>query len=85
MRNGGVFQLNREHTYLNQLYSRELEEPVIDRGRAELDEDARRLTSFVGIDDLKEVDFNLRPWAVNRETCCFYVPTGSAGFFLRRS
>ena len=25
-RGGGVFQLNREHTYLNQLYARELEE-----------------------------------------------------------
>lgn len=60
-RNGGVFQLNREHTYLNQLYARELAEEVICKERAERDEDARRLTSFVGIDRLAEVDGNLRP------------------------
>ena len=86
MRNGGVFQLNREHTYLNQLYSRELEEPVIDRGRAELDEDARRLTSFVGIDDLKEVDFNLRPWAGKTgRRAAFMFRRDQRDPFLRRS
>lgn len=60
-RNGGVFQLNREHTYLNRLYARELTEDVICRERAEQDEDARRLTAFVGIDCLTEVDRSLRP------------------------
>ena len=79
MRNGGVFQLNREHTYLNQLYSRELEEPVIDRSRAELDEDARRLTSFVGIDDLKEVDFNLRPWTIKPGDVLLLCSDGISG------
>ena len=59
MRNGGVFQLNREHNYLNQLYARELEEETIHKERAEQDVDARRLTSFVGIDHLREVDLNL--------------------------
>lgn len=60
-RNGGVFQLNREHTYLNQLYTRELGETIISKERAEQDTDARRLTSFVGIDRLTEVDGSLRP------------------------
>lgn len=60
-RNGGVFQLNREHTYLNQLYARELTEDIIRRERAEQDEDARRLTSFVGIDHLTETDGSRRP------------------------
>ena len=54
-RSGGVFQLNREHTYLNQLYTRELAEDIICKERAEQDEDARRLTAFVGIDRLTEV------------------------------
>ena len=53
-RDGGVFQLNREHTCLNQLYLQELEQPVIDKARAEQDEDTRRLTSFVGILRLAE-------------------------------
>lgn len=61
MRDGGVYQLNREHTYLNRLYARELEEETIDKSRAESDVDARRLTSFVGIDHLQEVDVSLRP------------------------
>lgn len=60
-RNGGVFQLNREHTYLNRLYARELTEDIICKERAEQDEDARRLTAFVGIDRLTEVDGNFRP------------------------
>ena len=46
-RSGGVFQLNQEHTYLNQLYARELTED-------------RRLTSFVGINCLEAVDGSLR-------------------------
>lgn len=61
MRDGGVFRLNQEHTFLNQLYEKELEQEVICRERAEQDEDAHRLTAFVGIDHLKELDFSLRP------------------------
>ena len=56
-----VFQLNREHTCLNDLYLRELHQEPIQKERAEQDEDARRLTSFVGIDCLEEVDQSLRP------------------------
>lgn len=57
-----VFQLNREHTCLNDLYLRELQQEPIQRERAEQDEDARRLTAFVGIDHLDRVDQSLRPW-----------------------
>lgn len=61
MRGGGVFQLNQEHTYLNQLYARELKQERIDKSRAEQDEDARRLTAFVGMPQLEQVDYSLRP------------------------
>ena len=60
-REGGVFQLNREHTCFNDLLLRQLEEGEIDRDRAAADEDARRLTAFVGMDPLEEVDQSLRP------------------------
>ena len=60
-RGEGVFQLNREHTCLNELYLRELEAEAIDKARAETDEDARRLTAFVGMDRLETVDQSLRP------------------------
>ena len=78
-RDGGVFQLNREHTCLNQLYLQELEQPVIDKARAEQDEDARRLTSFVGIDRLAEVDLNLRPLTLKRGDALLVCSHGISG------
>lgn len=78
-RDGGVFQLNREHTCLNQLYLQELEQPVIDKARAEQDEDARRLTSFVGIDRLAEVDLNLRPLTLKRGDALLLCSDGISG------
>ena len=78
-RDGGVFQLNREHTCLNQLYLQELEQPVIDKARAEQDEDARRLTSFVGIDRLAEVDLNLRPLTLKRGNALLVCSDGISG------
>ena len=79
MRDGGVFQLNREHTYLNQLYARELEQEVICKERAEQDEDARRLTGFVGIDHLQDVDYNLRPWQLQRGDALLLCSDGISG------
>ena len=63
-----VFQLNREHTCLNDLYLRELRQEPIQKERAERDEDARRLTAFVGIDRLEPVDQSLRPWRLEPGT-----------------
>ena len=79
MRNGGVFQLNREHNYLNQLYARELEEETIHKERVEQDVDARRLTSFVGIDHLREVDLNLRPWRIRPGDVLLLCSDGISG------
>lgn len=62
MRSGGVFQVNREHTRLNELYLGELGREPSDRARAETDEDARRLSSFLGMPELREVDRNLHPF-----------------------
>ena len=78
-RGEGVFQLNREHTYLNQLYARELEEETIDKDRAQNDADARRLTSFVGIDHLKEVDLNLKPWILKQGDVILLCSDGISG------
>lgn len=78
-REGGVFQLNQEHTCLNQLYLQELDQPVIDKARAENDEDTRRLTSFVGIDRLTEVDLNLQPLALQRGDALLLCSDGISG------
>ena len=79
MRNGGVFQLNREHTYLNRLYDAELSEDTIDKSRAEEDPDARRLTSFVGMGELKEADLNLRPWILGSGDVLLLCSDGISG------
>lgn len=62
MRHGGVFQVNREHTRLNELYLEELSREPSDPARAESDEDARRLSAFLGMPELREADYNRRPF-----------------------
>ena len=47
--------------------------------RAEQDEDARRLTSFVGIDRLAEVDLNLRPLTLKRGDALLVCSDGISG------
>lgn len=79
MRNGGVFQLNREHTCLNQLLSQELEREPMDKQRALSDPDAPRLTSFVGINRLAEVDLSLRPMELQRGDVLLLCSDGISG------
>ncbi len=74
-----VFQLNQEHTCLNDLYRRELKEEVILRERAETNEDARRLTAFVGMDGLDAVDQSLRPWRLKRGDVLLLCSDGISG------
>lgn len=78
-RNGGVFQLNREHTCLNQLFLQELDREVIDKRQAETDPDAPRLTSFVGMERLAEVDLSLRPLALERGDTLLLCSDGVSG------
>lgn len=78
-RNGGVFQLNREHTCLNRLFLQELEREVIEKERAVSDPDAPRLTSFVGIDRLTEVDLSLRPLTLQRGDALLLCSDGISG------
>lgn len=79
MRNGGVFQLNREHTCLNRLFLQELEREPMDKTRALSDPDAPRLTSFVGIDRLTEVDLSLRPLELQRGDVLLLCSDGISG------
>ena len=79
MRGGGVFQLNQEHSYLNDLYLRELEQETVDKGRAEADEDARRLTSFVGIDCLERAEVSLRPLPLQKGDVILLCSDGISG------
>ena len=78
-RGEGVFQLNREQTCLNELYLQELKEETIQKERAEGNEDARRLTAFVGMHALAEVDQNLRPWRLKRGDVILLCSDGISG------
>ena len=78
-RNGGAFQLNREHTCLNRLFLQELEREVIEKERAVSDPDAPRLTSFIGIDRLTEVDLSLRPLTLQRGDALLLCSDGISG------
>ena len=78
-RNGGVFQLNREHTCLNRLFLQELEREVIEKERAVSDPDAPRLTSFIGIDRLTEADLSLRPLTLQRGDALLLCSDGISG------
>ena len=78
-RNGGAFQLNREHTCLDRLLLQELEREVIEKERAVSDPDAPRLTSFIGIDRLTEVDLNLRPLTLQRGDVLLLCSDGISG------
>lgn len=79
MRDGGVFRLNREHTCLNRLLLQELDNEPIDKQRAPSDPDAPRLTSFVGIDRLIEVDLSLRPLALQSGDSLLLCSDGISG------
>jgi len=61
-RDGGLFQMNQEHNYRSQLYLSELDREAVDRERVESDPDGVRLSEFVGIDLLEDVDCNFRPF-----------------------
>lgn len=61
-RDGGLFRLNKEHTYLNQLYMEELYSETVDKEAADSDVDGVRLSGFLGIDKLDEVDYNIKPF-----------------------
>lgn len=78
-RNGGVFQLNREHTCLNRLFLQELEREVIEKERAVSDPDAPRLTAFIGIDRLTETDLSLRPLTLQRGDALLLCSDGISG------
>lgn len=78
-RNGGVFQLNREHTCLNQLLLQELGREVIEKERALTDPDAPRLTAFVGMNRLAAADLSLRPLALERGDALLLCSDGISG------
>ena len=78
-RGNGLFQLNKEHTYANELYLDELYKENIDKTRVEENEDGIRLSSFLGMDSLTEVDFNKRPLRLKAGDTLLFCSDGISG------
>lgn len=60
-RNGGLFRLNREQNYQHQLYMDEIRDGNMDPTSANADPNGSRLSQFVGMDELEDVDYLRRP------------------------
>lgn len=78
-RDEGIFQLNQEHTYRNQLYLSELQHETVDRKRIETDEDGARLSEFLGIDRLEEADYNKKALPLKAGDTLFLCSDGISG------
>jgi protein phosphatase len=80
-RGGQVFQLNKEHDCLNQLYLKELfSGGVINKERAENDEDAKRLSEFIGSDGVSETDCSLAPLKLEHGDALLICSDGVSDF-----
>lgn len=60
----GIYRLNREQTYRQELYRKLLYEGNLNTTQANEDEDGSRLSQFLGCPELKEVDALCRPWSI---------------------
>lgn len=61
-RGNGLYRMNREQTYRQELYLRAIEEGRLCPEQADSDPDAARLSEFVGSGCLRDVDALCRPW-----------------------
>ncbi len=78
-RGNGLFQLNKEHTYSNELYLEELYKETIDKACVEENEDGVRLSAFLGMDSLTEVDFNKKPFRLKTGDTLLFCSDGISG------
>lgn len=79
MRNGDLFRLNQEHNFLNALDKKELGEDQIDLTQAITYEKAERLTSFIGMESLREIDGNQSPFPLETGDVLLLCSDGVSG------
>ncbi len=61
LREGGLYRLNQEHNYRTQLYLEAVRDGQLDPSQANADPDGHRLSRFLGMDGLEELDRSVRP------------------------
>lgn len=79
MRNGDLFRLNQEHTFLSTLYRKGLKEAETSCTQTIMYEDAERLTSFIGMAPLQETEGNLSPFPLKTGDVLLLCSDGVSG------
>lgn len=81
LKRGGVLcKLNKEHTYLNKLYAKELNKENINKLRVESDPDKARLSEFLGNDFIGEVDYNKKGLMLQKDDVLLLCTDGISSF-----
>ena len=84
-RNDGLFRLNREQTYKHQLYMDNIREGCMDPSTANADPDGSRLSQFVGMDELEDVDYLRRPLPLQNGDVLLLCSDGVGGVLTTRT
>ena len=83
-RNGGLFRLNREQNYRHQLYLEEIRAGNMDPTAANEDPEGSRLSQFVGMDELEDVDVLRRPLPLQNGDVLLLCSDGVGGVLTPR-
>lgn len=78
-RNGGLYRLNREQNYRHQLYAETLSAGSIDPTVADQDPDGHRLSAFLGMGGLPELDGLRRPFPLQNGDVLLLCSDGVGG------
>lgn len=79
-RDGGLYKLNKDHTYLNQLYLQEIYKEEINKDVIEKDQDGVRLSEFMGNSKLDEIDYNKKPLILKKDDTILLCSDGISSY-----
>lgn len=83
-RGNGIYRLNREQTYRQTLYLRQIEEGRLTPEYADRDPDAARLSEFLGSGSLGEIDGFQQPWTLHNGDLLLLCSDGIGGILTER-
>ncbi len=78
-RGEGLYRLNREQNYLHQLYLSQIKEGELDPARVREDKDACRLSQFIGMKNLEDIDYIRRPFSLQSGDVILLCSDGVGG------
>lgn len=78
-RGNWLYRLNREQNYLHQLYLEQIRHGVLNPMQAREDPDAHRLSQFVGMDNLEDIDYVHSPFSLQAGDSVLVCSDGVGG------